>query len=68
LRQLLDCDFQNLTRRLRSAVEEAENALSSLKRRIEAFERISNLTVQKAITLEERDHLEAQGLPGGLSP
>ncbi|MCZ8310790.1 MAG: MobA/MobL family protein [Magnetospirillum sp.] len=52
LRQLLDCDFQNLTRRLRSALEEAENALSSLKRRIENFERISKVINQREAARE----------------
>lgn len=60
LRQLLDCDFQNLTRRLRSALEEAENALSSLKRRIENFERISDLAHQRAAAREQLDQSKSQ--------
>jgi hypothetical protein len=60
LRQLLDCDFQNLTRRLRSALEEAENALSSLKRRIENFERISDLAHQRAAARKQLDQSKSQ--------
>jgi len=66
LRQLLDCDFQNLTRRLRSALEEAENSLSSLKRRIENSERISDLAYQRAATRKQLDesNLRAESRTG----
>jgi hypothetical protein len=55
LRKLLDCDFQNLARRLRSILEEAENALNTLKRRIETFKRIVELSHQRATARKQLD-------------
>lgn len=60
LRQLLDCDFQNLTRRLHSALKESENALNNLKWQIKEFKRISNLAHQRAIAQKERDQSNSQ--------